>query len=336
MSKNKSTFRSWLEEIFRFFGFSSERKSATEPLIAKQAKNKRTVSAQEHLRQKASDSEPSNGKKAITKSPHKQGKTRITLQADNKDKTRITQQPGISRIGLMHISGPGVIQGTGELSFGDTLIGAVSSDQAQSQIIIKGDFSVSGSHAQIWLSLEGITLENLSRFGTGVWVKQKQAGSPLNYQHLSSRGDTIRLSVGSKIKIGNTVFEVTTLDRNSHPSQPDSASIRSWNPETNRAGAYRLSVEEGPDLGQEFVINQLPATLGRAANCAICLDKDLSVSGQHAELYQKGKMLRLRDLDSRSGTNLNGYDIEDEEIKPGHKIRLGNSLLVLKNERRGP
>ncbi len=258
-----------------------------------------------------SDSEPNNGRKRITVQPH------------NESKKRRTAPPSMG-IRVTVTSGPGVIRHPAELSFGDTLIGAVAPSQAESGITIEGDHSISGSHARISVSAQEMTLENLSRFGT--WV---------NVQHLSSVGETIQLPPDSQIRVGNTYLTLAEPDTNSNPSETNSPQTQFWNGQANKAGAYLLSVEEGPHQGQQFAINQLPTTLGRAATCAIRLHQDLCVSREHAELYQQGKILRLRDLDSRRGTNVNGYDIEDKVIEQGDKILLGDSLLVLKSERSG-
>ena len=89
-------------------------------------------------------------------------------------------------------------------------------------------------------------------------------------------------------------------------------------------------VEQGEHSGEQFVIDRFPATIGRLANCAICLDNDLFVSRKHAELYLQGDVLRLRDLGSNSGTSVNGYDIQDKMLEVGDKILLGESRLVVR------
>ncbi len=99
------------------------------------------------------------------------------------------------------------------------------------------------------------------------------------------------------------------------------------------AGSYVLSVLEGPHSGEEFVINRLPAYIGRGPGCDIRLDNDLGVSRRHAQLYLQADKLCLRDLDSTHGTTVNGHDIDDQGLTSGDKIRLGYSLLIVKIER---
>lgn len=107
-------------------------------------------------------------------------------------------------------------------------------------------------------------------------------------------------------------------------------------PGPGRAGAefgYVLAVSEGPHRGQEFVIDQLPAHIGRGPGCPIRLDNDRGVSRQHAELYHQAGGLRLRDLGSTHGTMVNGHPVKDKGLRPGDKIRVGHSLLTVKTSR---
>lgn len=94
-----------------------------------------------------------------------------------------------------------------------------------------------------------------------------------------------------------------------------------------------LMVAEGPHSGEEFVLDGLPAAIGRGSGCAIRLDNDRGVSRRHAELYRQAGKLRLRDLNSTHGTRVNGFDIDDKGLTPGDKIHVGYSLLIVKTER---
>lgn len=103
--------------------------------------------------------------------------------------------------------------------------------------------------------------------------------------------------------------------------------------ESEENPTYVLAVTEGPHAGQDFVLDHLPVYIGRGYGCTIRLDNDRGVSRQHAELYQQAGLLRLRDLDSRHGTNVNGYNIDDKGLTPGDEIRVGYSLLIVTAER---
>jgi hypothetical protein len=93
---------------------------------------------------------------------------------------------------------------------------------------------------------------------------------------------------------------------------------------------YTLTVLEGPHAGQEFVLDRLPARIGRDSGCAVRLDNDRGVSRRHAELYQGADGLRLRDLGSTHGTRINGQRVDEVGLKPGDKLQVGYSLLLLR------
>jgi hypothetical protein len=92
----------------------------------------------------------------------------------------------------------------------------------------------------------------------------------------------------------------------------------------------RLYATRGPYQGQEFVIDVLPATIGRGSGAAIRLDRDPGLSRQHAELYRRDGTLWLRDLGSTHGTLVNDAPIADQELVPGDTIVVGLSRLLLK------
>ncbi len=61
----------------------------------------------------------------------------------------------------------------------------------------------------------------------------------------------------------------------------------------------------------------------------IGLDDDLGVSRQHAEIYDQAGVLRIRDLKSTHGTQVNGFSIDDKSLDPGDQIRIGASTLKI-------
>lgn len=97
--------------------------------------------------------------------------------------------------------------------------------------------------------------------------------------------------------------------------------------------AYTLVVTEGPHSDEKFGIDHWPICIGRSPGCDIRLDNDLGISRQHAELYQQGGQVRLRDLASTHGVSINGYDVKDKGLTPGDRIRLGHSVLIFTRER---
>jgi hypothetical protein len=81
--------------------------------------------------------------------------------------------------------------------------------------------------------------------------------------------------------------------------------------------------------GGFFRLQTFPAYIGRGPQASVALDSDLEVSRQHAEIYESQGSLRIRDLDSRHGTYLNGLRIGDARLYPGDQIQVGTSLLEL-------
>jgi hypothetical protein len=94
--------------------------------------------------------------------------------------------------------------------------------------------------------------------------------------------------------------------------------------------SYALVAQEGPHLGQQFILNQFPARIGRGPDVAVPLDADLNISRKHAEIYEWNGTLRLRDMQSTHGTQINGQAVEDQVLAPGDRISLGSTVLILR------
>ncbi len=97
-----------------------------------------------------------------------------------------------------------------------------------------------------------------------------------------------------------------------------------------QALGVRLAAVAGPHVGDEFIVQALPARLGRGGEVALRLDRDLGVSRQHAELYRQDGILRIRDLSSVHGTYVNGFSVRDKALAPGDRIGVGHSTLAVK------
>lgn len=94
-----------------------------------------------------------------------------------------------------------------------------------------------------------------------------------------------------------------------------------------RPASYIITVSAGPHVGQIFMIARLPAWIGRGEQAAVSLDGDLGVSRQHAELYEAQGALRIRDLQSTYGTQVNGRLTYDQPLASGDRIRVGLTEL---------
>lgn len=84
------------------------------------------------------------------------------------------------------------------------------------------------------------------------------------------------------------------------------------------SGRRSVSVPSGP-----FVI-------GRSSESQLQLN-DAHVSRKHAELTQQGSTWHVRDLGSRGGTFVNDVRVEESALKPGDRIRIGDTELRIES-----
>ena len=68
--------------------------------------------------------------------------------------------------------------------------------------------------------------------------------------------------------------------------------------------------------------------IGRRHDCDLCIPL-LPVSRRHCQLSQNKEALKIRDLDSRNGTFLNGKRIDEEALKAGDYIKIGPLTFLL-------
>ena len=73
-----------------------------------------------------------------------------------------------------------------------------------------------------------------------------------------------------------------------------------------------------------------PFTIGRSSEAQLRLH-DAHVSRVHAELVEVGSDWHVRNLGSRGGTFVNDEKVEDSPIKPGDRIRLGDTELRIES-----
>jgi hypothetical protein len=93
---------------------------------------------------------------------------------------------------------------------------------------------------------------------------------------------------------------------------------------------YTFTVTSGSDVGKEFTVEKLPVYIGRDTDSLIFLSGDLGVSRKHAEIYEREGNIRIRDLKSTHGTQVNGQRIDDKNLASGDRIQVGRTVLVLK------
>src|SRR5947209_9548304 len=93
---------------------------------------------------------------------------------------------------------------------------------------------------------------------------------------------------------------------------------------------WQLLVVDGADKGRHFPLaDEGTTTIGSSRkNCDVVLH-DLYVSRTHCHVGVMDGRILVADLDSASGTFVNGQRITQQEIRAGDVVRAGNSHLRL-------
>jgi transcriptional regulator with GAF, ATPase, and Fis domain len=87
-----------------------------------------------------------------------------------------------------------------------------------------------------------------------------------------------------------------------------------------------VRVVHGPDKGHEITIVGRPITIGKGDSCDLRLT-DTSVSRMHATITASQGLYAIEDLGSTNGTEIDGVAIQKAPLKPGCRIRLGDTTL---------
>ena len=91
---------------------------------------------------------------------------------------------------------------------------------------------------------------------------------------------------------------------------------------------YKLKGTSGSVINQSFPFGDL-IVLGSSSDCDVQLD-EAGVSPRHAEIRLiDGKSLLLKDLDSKTGTLLNGEPVTETLLGSGDEIRIGTCRWML-------
>lgn len=92
---------------------------------------------------------------------------------------------------------------------------------------------------------------------------------------------------------------------------------------TSSTVSVQLVVVQGHPLGKRVPVSSPQYTIGRDPGCQL-RPRSESVSGRHAELTIEGNHLLIRDLQSQTGTLVNGQPISKTvALKDGDRIRIG-------------
>ena len=101
-------------------------------------------------------------------------------------------------------------------------------------------------------------------------------------------------------------------------------------PVARREQARVLTVVDGPLTGSHMDVSQLESViLGRSQDCDFVLGDDYEYS-HHSRLFRRGSEWFVEDLESRNGTYLGGYRIDQpERVQLGTDIKMGGTTVRL-------
>jgi transcriptional regulator with GAF, ATPase, and Fis domain len=94
----------------------------------------------------------------------------------------------------------------------------------------------------------------------------------------------------------------------------------------------KLGIVSGPLEGQVFALAPESTSIGSSSANSICII-DRLVSARHCLIQREQKQCCITDLGSRFGTFVNKLPVQKILLEPGDCICVGNSLLVLLDER---
>ena len=90
----------------------------------------------------------------------------------------------------------------------------------------------------------------------------------------------------------------------------------------------RLFSISGPLKDSSFALSTGEVAIGRDPANLLAIS-DPSLSRRHCLLIREGDSFKIRDLESRNGTFLNGVSIKESELGHGDQIAIGDSVFVL-------
>src|SRR5688572_27196376 len=89
---------------------------------------------------------------------------------------------------------------------------------------------------------------------------------------------------------------------------------------------YRLIYQDG-DTPQTYTFTAGEVLIGRSPECQVVL-KDFGISRQHAKVVIDDDGIRIQDLKSKNGTQVNGVPVVEAPLKDGDRILLGKFQIT--------
>jgi hypothetical protein len=96
----------------------------------------------------------------------------------------------------------------------------------------------------------------------------------------------------------------------------------------------RLVIREGKNASYEIELRQPVTVIGRGTDADVRIT-DQAVSRRHAELRANNGVVTLNDLKSTNGTLVNGSRITTTTLADGDELRIGETVLIFHEPRRG-
>src|ERR1700757_2302139 len=93
----------------------------------------------------------------------------------------------------------------------------------------------------------------------------------------------------------------------------------------------KLLAISGPLRKSEFLLTDR-VTIGSAEENAIRLEGP-AISPEHCRIFAEGDRFLLMDLQSCSGTFVNGIPIKQRELSGGDEVTVGNSVFLFRAEK---
>jgi hypothetical protein len=136
---------------------------------------------------------------------------------------------------------------------------------------------------------------------------------------LKAAGDTFK---GAGLS-GNTLYDAR--DKPFVIASNDSVSVQ--------ISDLQLSYKpaKGPSL-QRPIRSGTPLVIGNGLRVGLRIPGDVSLARRHAEVRLDKGTLTLRDLESSTGTFLNGKRVQEATLKAGDEVKLGNSLVRVEGQ----
>ena len=89
---------------------------------------------------------------------------------------------------------------------------------------------------------------------------------------------------------------------------------------------YRLIYQDG-DTPQTYPFADGEVVIGRSPDCEVVL-KDFGISRNHAKIVVDDEGVRILDLKSKNGTQVNGVPIVEARLKDGDRVLLGKFQIA--------